>query len=79
MGTRFRPHSPSQMLLLPPDLGESLPQGHLAYHESGIADAPDLRASYAPYEGDSRRSGQSHSFFEVDSVSWGLDISFLVC
>ena len=55
MGTRFRPHSPSQMLLLPPDLGESLPQGHLAYHESGIADAPDLRASYAPYEGDSRR------------------------
>ena len=44
MGTTFRPYSPSQMLLLPPDLGEWLPEGHLAYHVSDIADALDLRA-----------------------------------
>ena len=55
MGTTFRPYSPSQMLLLPPDLGEWLPEGHLAYHVSDIVDALDLRAFYAPYEGDGRR------------------------
>ena len=43
------------MLLLPPDLGEWLPEGHLAYHVSDIVDALDLRALCAPYEGDGRR------------------------
>ncbi len=55
MGTTFRPYSPSQMLLLPPDLGEWLPEGHLAYHVSDIVDVLDLRAFYAPYDGDGRR------------------------
>ena len=55
MGTRFRPYSPSQMPLLPPDLGEWLPEGHLANHVSDIVDALDLRAFYAPYGGDGRR------------------------
>ena len=56
MGTRFRPYSPSQMLLLPPDLGEWLPEGHLAYHVSDLVDALDLGAFYAPYAGDGRRN-----------------------
>ena len=43
MGTRFRPYSPSQLRLLPPDLGEWRPEGHLAYHVSDIVDALDLR------------------------------------
>ena len=55
MGTTFRPYSPSQMLLLPPDLGEWLPEGHLAYHVSDIVHALDLRAFYSPYERDCRR------------------------
>ena len=55
MGATFLPHSPSQMLLLPPDLGEWLPEGHLAYHVSDIVDALDLRAFYAPDEGNGRR------------------------
>ena len=55
MGTTFRPYSPSQMPLLPPDLGEWLPEGHLAYHVSDIVDALDLRAFDAPYEGGGRR------------------------
>ena len=56
MGTRFRPYSPSQILLLPPDLGEWLPEGHLAYHVSDLVDALDLGAFYAPYSGDGRRN-----------------------
>ena len=56
MGTRFRPYSPSQMLLLPPDLGDWLPEGHLAYHVSDLVDALDLGAFYAPYTGDGRRN-----------------------
>lgn len=56
MGTRFRPYSPSQMLLLPPDPGEWLPEGHLAYHVSDLVDALDLGAFYAPYVGDGRRN-----------------------
>ena len=55
MGTRFRPNSPSQVLLLPPDLGEWRPEGQLAYHVSDIVDALDLRAFCAPYEGHGRR------------------------
>ena len=49
MGTTFCPYSPSQMLLLPPDLGERLPEGHLAYHVSDMVDALGLRAFHAPY------------------------------
>ena len=56
MGTRFRPYSPSQMLLLPPDLSEWLPEEHLAYHVSDLVDALDLGAFYAPYAGDGRRN-----------------------
>ena len=48
MGTGFRPVSPSQMLLLPPDLGDWLPEGHLAYHVSDRVDALDLGAFCAP-------------------------------
>ena len=48
MGTRIRPYSQSQMLLLPPDLGKWLPEGHLVYHVSDLVDAPDQGALYAP-------------------------------
>ena len=30
MGTTFRPYQPDQMLLLPQDLREWVPEGHLA-------------------------------------------------
>ena len=49
--TTFRPHRPDQGLLLPPDLGDWLPEGHVAYHVNDL----DLSAFYAPYEGDGRR------------------------
>ena len=56
MGTTFRPYQPDQILMLPPDLREWLPEGHLAHHVSDLVDAVDLSAFYAPYEGDGRRN-----------------------
>ena len=55
MPTRFRPYQPDQRLLLPPDLRDWLPEGHLAHHVSDLVDGLDLTAFYAPYEGDGRR------------------------
>ena len=44
------------MLLMPSDLREWLPEGHLAHHVSDLVDGLDLTAFYAPYEGDGRRN-----------------------
>ena len=56
MSTTFRPYAPDQSLLLPPDVREWLPEGHLAQHVSDLVDGLDLTAFYAPYEGDGRRN-----------------------
>ena len=56
MGTTFRPYQPDQMQLLPQDLREWVPEGHLAHHVSDLVDALELSAFYAPYEGDGRRN-----------------------
>ena len=55
MPTRFRLYHPDQGLLLPPDLRDWLPAGHLAHHVSDLVDGLDLTVFYAPYEGDGRR------------------------
>ena len=55
MPTTFRPYQPDQGLLLPPDLMDWLPEGHLAHHVNDLVDGLDLSAFYAPYEGDGRR------------------------
>ena len=56
MPTTFRAYQPDQPLLLPSDLQEWVPPGHLAHHVSDVVDALDLTAFYAPYEGDGRRN-----------------------
>ena len=56
MPTTFRPYNPKQGRLLPADLGEWLPEGHLAHHVDDIVDSLDLGALYAPYQGDGRRN-----------------------
>ena len=56
MATTFRRYAPEQSLLLPPDLREWLPEGHLAHHISDLVDGLDLTAFYAPYAGDGRRN-----------------------
>jgi len=55
MPTRFRPYHPDQGLLLPSDMRDWLPEGHLAHHVSDLVDGLDMTAFYAPYEGDGRR------------------------
>ena len=55
MATRFRPYHPDQGLLLPPDLRDWLPAGHLVHHVGDLVDGLDLTAFYAPFEGDGRR------------------------
>ena len=56
MSTTFRAYVPEQSLLLPPDVREWLPEGHLAHHISDLADGLDLTAFHAPYAGDGRRN-----------------------
>ena len=56
MPTRFRPYHPDQGLLLPPDLRDWLPEGHLAHHVGDLVDGLDLTVFYARYEGDGRRA-----------------------
>ena len=56
MGTRFRPYQPKQLLMLPPDLREWVPEGHLAHQVSELVDGLELGAFYKPYEEDGRRN-----------------------
>ena len=56
MSTTFRPYAPDQSLVLPPDVREWLPEGHLAHHASDLVDGLNLTAFYVPYEGDGRRN-----------------------
>jgi len=55
MSKTFRPYTLNQRLLLPPDLREWLPEGHLALFVSDVVDALDLSALFVVYEqGDGR-------------------------
>jgi transposase len=54
--TRFRSYAPDQLLLLPPDLREWLPEGHAAYFILDVLDELDLSEIYASY--DSTKGGR---------------------
>ena len=49
--TRFRSYAPDQLLLLPPDLREWLPEGHVAYFILDLLGELDLSEIYASYDG----------------------------
>jgi transposase len=49
--TTFRDYSLDQLLLLPPDLNEWLPEGHLVYFIRDIVGQLDLGAIYKSYDG----------------------------
>ena len=55
MPTHFRSYNPHQDLLLPPNLREWLPEGHLSYFIDEVVESLDIEAFYKPYEGDGRR------------------------
>ena len=71
MSTRFRGYAPDQLLLLPPNLREWLPEGHLAHHVSDLVDGLDLAAFYAPYEGDGRRNSPYEPRMMVKLLIYG--------
>src|SRR6266852_6658784 len=49
MAKSFRPYEPDQMLLLPPSLGDWVPENHLARFVSDVVDELDLTAIEATY------------------------------
>ena len=50
MAKRFRPYDLDQQLLLPPDLREWLPEGHLVLFILDVVAVLDLSAVYEVYE-----------------------------
>jgi transposase len=61
MTRMFRPYSLEQRLLLPPDLRDWLPEGHVALFVSDVVDELDLSAMVATYEqGDGRGQPPYH-------------------
>ena len=56
MSSRFKSYCPDQMLLLPPDMKQWLPEGDLAYFIMEVVEALDLSAIYSRYS--SSRAGQ---------------------
>jgi len=54
--TRFRSYAPDQLLLLPPDLREWLPEGHAPYFILDVLGELDLSEIYASY--DSSKGGR---------------------
>ena len=71
MPTTFRPYEPDQLLLLAPDVRDWLPEGHFAHHVSDLVDGLDLRAFYAPYEGDGRRNAPYEPRMMVEVLLYG--------
>ena len=60
MAKRYRAYLPEQDLLLPPSLGEWLPEDHLAYFVSDVVDQLDLRAIESVYEEEDRGQPPYH-------------------
>ena len=61
MNKTYREYQPGQHLLLPPDLREWLPEGHLALFISDVVDNLELSAIFAAYEqGDGRGQPPFH-------------------
>ncbi len=72
MSKIFRPYTPDQQLLLPPDMREWLPEGHLALFVSDVVDQLDLNPILAAYEqGDGRGMPPYHPLMMVKLMVYG--------
>src|SRR5215208_6325202 len=60
MAKTFRPYDLNQQLLLPPDMRDWLPEGHLALFVSDVVDELDLAAIVRAYDGDERGQPPYH-------------------
>jgi transposase len=78
MGKTFRPYDMSQLLLLPPDLRQWLPDNHLALYVSDIVEQLDLSAILKVYEeGDARGRPPYHPQMMVKLLLYGYCVGKL--
>ena len=71
MSKTFRPYDPEQQLLLPAALQEWLPEDHLAYFISDLAEHLDLSAITARYQGEERGGPPYHPRMMVKVLLYG--------
>jgi transposase len=60
MGRTYRAYLPEQDFLLPPSLGDWLPENHLAYFVSDVVEQLDLSAIESVYEEEERGQPPYH-------------------
>jgi transposase len=68
---RFREYEPGQMLLLPPDMREWLPEGHLANFVSDVVDGLDLKEIVESYESPEGGAPAYHPVMLVKLLVYG--------
>lgn len=71
MDKTFRPYDPDQLLLLPPNLREWLPPGHLAYFIADVVKDLDLSAITQGYERELRGYPPYHPVMMVTLLLYG--------
>lgn len=71
MEKTYRPYDPDQLLLLPPNLRDWLPPGHLAYFLSDVVDGLDLSGISAVYEREARGYPPYHPALMVKVLLYG--------
>jgi len=71
MSKTFRPYDPDQQLLLPAALRKWLPEDHLAYFISDVADQLGLSAITARYHGEERGGLPYHPRMTVKVLAYG--------
>src|SRR3989442_10140854 len=75
MSKTFRAYDLNQRLLLPPDLREWLPEGHLALFVSDVVDELDLSAIVVAYEdGDGRGQPPYHPAMMVKLLLYAYSV-----
>ena len=71
MSKTYLPYDPDQQLLLPQALQEWLPENHLAYFISDVADQLDLSEITERYEGERRGGPPDHPLMMVKVLLYG--------
>ena len=71
MAASYLPYLPDQDFLLPPSMGEWLPDGHLAYFIGDTVDALDLAAFHARYDKGGPRNQPFHPAMMVKVLLYG--------
>ncbi|MGH7416260.1 MAG: transposase, partial [Candidatus Rokuibacteriota bacterium] len=71
MDKTYRSYDPDQLLLLPPNLRDWLPPGHLAYFLADVVDGLDLSPIFQGYEREARGSPPYHPALMVKVLLYG--------